>query len=187
MRVGEKDSLILLNTNLQVFRVIPKDITCVEIEKLLTHVRKHYKYELDKTEEVLNDLFFGLKIDQTIGCWISEDDWDRYRQITINGKKVVAHRESYKIFIGEIKLPQVCHHCDRPGCSNPWHLFNGSHVNNREDARLKGRLKKKKELTKVEQYLLWKHINTSEVRVQESEIEITERAKDADKLFGKMK
>ena len=177
MKLGKKDSLSLLNTNIKIFGYVPSEITSWEISKLLRLLhsipgKKRVKRVngIDKYKDILRDLFLGLIVDQTIGCWFIEDRRSNYRQLTIESKKgVIAHRLSYELFIDTIILPQVCHHCDWPGCCNPWHLFNGTHADNIEDARLKGRFDRPKILTSTEKFLLWKHINFPESKNEKYE------------------
>lgn len=162
MKSGDKNSQELLYTNIAIFNEIPTELTSWEIGKLLKLVRKNKKLysSIDKLKNLIDDLFLGLIVDQTVGCWYIRDKWDYYRKLTFKSKKGVAvHRLAYELFIGDIILQEICHHCDRPGCSNPWHLFNDSHANNMEDARLKDRWHKTKTLTPAEKFLLWKHIN----------------------------
>jgi len=79
-------------------------------------------------------------------CWewkgkINLSGYGCFQQL-INGKKkdMLSHRESYKIFKGEIPLGlYVCHHCDNPSCCNPDHLFLGTHSDNMQDMLRKGR------------------------------------------------
>jgi hypothetical protein len=33
----------------------------------------------------------------------------------------------------------ACHHCDNPPCCNPVHLFQGTHLDNNLDSKIKGR------------------------------------------------
>lgn len=69
-----------------------------------------------------------VKILHDTNCWVTNEDWSEYR--TFNYEKV--HRLSYRLFIGDI-IKDVLHHCDRKGCMNYEHLFQGSDSNNRKD------------------------------------------------------
>lgn len=56
-------------------------------------------------------------------------------------KKKRAHREIWEQTNGPIPPGLlVCHHCDRPSCVNPVHLFLGTHRDNSQDASKKNRL-----------------------------------------------
>jgi len=68
---------------------------------------------------------------------------DGYGRVKIggrNGKFVLAHRFIYEKMIGVIpdKI-LVCHTCDNPPCVNPDHLFLGTHQDNMNDMKKKGR------------------------------------------------
>ena len=80
------------------------------------------------------------------GCWewqgkINESGYGSFQEREKGKKKDLrAHRESYRIFIGDI--PQglyVLHKCDNPACCNPDHLFLGTHSDNMQDMLKKGR------------------------------------------------
>lgn len=85
----------------------------------------------------------NYKIDPITGCWM----W----QLALNikgygrmwgsyGRCTMAHRVSYRLFIGELEHEMlVCHKCDTPGCVNPFHIFKGTPLDNMKDARDKGR------------------------------------------------
>lgn len=91
-----------------------------------------------------NDLESFLKliapmyIDNDTNCWFRADDWSVYS--TVEGKR--AHRLSYELFTGfTIGINKfICHKCDRPGCFNPEHLFEGTASDNKKDAMNKGRM-----------------------------------------------
>lgn len=65
-----------------------------------------------------------------------------YGRLTVGrGAQVRAHRAVWALTHGDPGSSLVCHKCDNPRCCNPHHLFLGSHKENSQDARNKGRLK----------------------------------------------
>lgn len=77
------------------------------------------------------------------GCWL----WTAYRMKNGYGnfrtpaRHELAHRASYRLFKGDLKLSlDVMHSCDNPTCVNPDHLSLGSRKDNMADAKTKGRL-----------------------------------------------
>lgn len=80
------------------------------------------------------------------GCW----EWtlsrtrDGYGRTSIGGH-YAAHRCAYEAQYGPIPSGLVVMHiCDNPPCINPSHLKLGSDVDNKRDAKSKGRLTWKK-------------------------------------------
>lgn len=99
----------------------------LKIELSEKDIEKFWKY-VDKKSE-----------DECWG-WHAVKDGNGYGMLKINGKMHRAHRISWVIHNGDI--PEglcVCHKCDNPGCTNPLHLFLGTHQENMKDMRLKGR------------------------------------------------
>lgn len=80
-------------------------------------------------------------------CWIWQGTLNStgYGHSTWEGKHILIHRASFKIFKGEIPNGKyICHNCpkgDNPQCCNPDHLFLGSPKENMEDAKSKGNLR----------------------------------------------
>lgn len=64
-----------------------------------------------------------------------------YGQINLgNNVRQLAHRTSYRLFVGEVpKGLRVLHRCDNPICVHPAHLFVGTAKDNSQDMVRKGR------------------------------------------------
>lgn len=77
------------------------------------------------------------------GCWLwygarATDGYGRIKKP--GGGKYIAHRLSYRAFVGPIPEGQVvCHRCDVRDCVNPDHLFCGTQGDNIRDCFKKGR------------------------------------------------
>jgi len=93
---------------------------------------------------------FLAKTDKTgSGCW----NWTGfvgttgYGELAVDGKKARAHRVAYELFKGKItnldgsdsRGTCVMHICDNPLCVNPDHLVLGTHKDNMDDKKQKGR------------------------------------------------
>lgn len=87
------------------------------------------------SREIIIELLRPVWIEPEKKCWFRSKDWSHYSRVN----KKQAHRLSYEIFRGSlIQGWEICHNCDRKGCVNPWHLFQGSHSDNMKDSRNKG-------------------------------------------------
>ncbi len=79
-------------------------------------------------------------------CWIcishhKESNLYGYPMIHRNGKHYSLHRYAYERYYKK-EIPKgigVLHHCDRPSCINPDHLFLGTQKDNSQDMIKKGR------------------------------------------------
>ena len=90
------------------------------------------------------NLLFLEKIDFSRGScweWTGAKSGSGYGYFRVDGHMQRAHRFAYQLFIGLIPPGLfVLHHCDRPSCVNPRHLFTGTHTDNVRDSKRKGRL-----------------------------------------------
>jgi hypothetical protein len=85
--------------------------------------------------------------DPVTGCWNwtgggSRGDRSGYGRIYYLGRRVKVHRLSAHFYLGfDLDSPlHVLHRCDNPRCFNPKHLFIGTHQDNMQDAKNKGRM-----------------------------------------------
>ena len=88
---------------------------------------------------------FWAKVNKTPSCWI----WTAYTNkkgygvVSINGKKLLAHRVSFALANGYMPDAFVLHSCDNPSCVNPDHLREGTHCENMEDMKIRLRAGRK--------------------------------------------
>lgn len=86
---------------------------------------------------------FWAKVARSDGCW----DWSGaavhgYGVLQVDGAPRRAHRISWEMVNGPIPDGLfVCHHCDNKRCVRPDHLFLGTHQDNMDDAKRKGRFR----------------------------------------------
>lgn len=76
------------------------------------------------------------------GCrnWTGTKHGRGYGCIGRNYKTILAHRAAWELTFGTIPTGLlVCHHCDNKLCTNPQHLFLGTHADNNRDCIRKGR------------------------------------------------
>jgi len=83
---------------------------------------------------------FWAKVKKGIYCWEWQGakDKDGYGKFSL--KSLRTHRYSWVMHFGKIpKGVFVLHHCDNPSCVRPSHLWLGTHQDNMDDMRRKGR------------------------------------------------
>lgn len=77
---------------------------------------------------------------KTETCWLWTGRCGPYGRITVRRQAWLPHRLAYTLVYGPIPDGMcVCHHCDRPGCVRPDHLFLGTKADNSHDRDAKGR------------------------------------------------
>lgn len=113
-----------------------------------THYARNWKYgdPLTIKQNQIHGLTlaerFNAYVVKGVGCWdwTSTKDVHGYGRLMIKAKPVLAHRISWEVNCGPIPEGlHVLHRCDNPSCSNPEHLFLGTHQENVDDKMRKGR------------------------------------------------
>lgn len=94
----------------------------------------------------VGDRLMAKVVKSESGCWLftGTKNGAGYGTIGLGTKeqgKGFVHRVSYEIHHGPIPAGMVvCHKCDVKLCVNPDHLFVGTHNDNSQDAKSKGRI-----------------------------------------------
>jgi hypothetical protein len=91
---------------------------------------------------VMERMDFYTHPEPNSGChlWIGAVKDTGYGKLCFGGKTHSAPRLAWELTKGKIpKGLWVLHRCDTPACVNPDHLFLGTHVDNMEDMKIKGR------------------------------------------------
>jgi len=91
---------------------------------------------------------FWSHVEKSEGCWLwtaglNSAGYGIFNIDRFRGPQR-AHRIAFELANGPI--PEglyCCHHCDKPHCVNPEHLFVGTQKDNLMDAAMKGRMGKK--------------------------------------------
>ena len=89
-------------------------------------------------------LWTRLVVDED-DCWLWTGRVNRkgYGEIHLggrNGRTLLTHRLAWMLTYGDPGGLCVLHHCDKPACCNPRHLWLGTRADNNRDMRSKGRL-----------------------------------------------
>lgn len=94
-------------------------------------------------KEIIERFWKGVPLNRPKGsCWIwIGTKWKcGYGRIKFKGAIRAAHRISWALHFGPVPIGQfVLHKCDMKACVNPDHLFLGTHQDNMDDMKKKGR------------------------------------------------
>lgn len=87
---------------------------------------------------------FLSRVEKSEGCWTwkGKPMKNGYGQITVNYKKIWAHRYSWSLANGRTPVLHILHSCDNPLCVNPAHLREGTPAENSNDAKMRDRIVK---------------------------------------------
>jgi hypothetical protein len=102
----------------------------------------HY---IRKPKDLEVELRKRFVVDPQTGCW----EWTGYKvtsgygSVQINNVTWMGTHLSWTVFRGPVPVgKELCHSCDNPGCVNSLeHLFPGTHLENMQDAKKKGRMR----------------------------------------------
>lgn len=102
----------------------------------------------EKIEQVIWDNVDTSGGENACWPWKGQKSPDGYGVAVIGDKRYRAHRLVYETLVEPIPdNAMICHHCDRPECTNPGHLFLGNAEDNARDMIIKGRSGAKENFT----------------------------------------
>lgn len=96
-----------------------------------------------KPKPVMERLMAKVVVHPETGCWdwTGAKDTHGYGHMHVNGRLQRVHRLAFELFVSPIPAGLwVLHRCDRRHCVSPEHLFLGTHDDNMNDAKTKGRM-----------------------------------------------
>ena len=94
----------------------------------------------DPVQRILNRVDGELHEDQCWNCSLSNDH-KGYSLVYVNKRTLKSHRVMWEVFNG-CPIPDgmvIRHKCDNPSCVNPNHLTIGTHKDNQNDKKERGR------------------------------------------------
>lgn len=80
--------------------------------------------------------------DDACWLWLRSVDKDGYGKMQVNKRTVRPHRLALELDLGRPVQGLVLHSCDTPRCCNPRHLSEGTQLENRQQAKARGRTAK---------------------------------------------
>lgn len=110
-------------------------------EQTIPQAHAHYHTRLPRLREHEIKRFW-TKVEKTPDCWLwtAGKDRDGYGQYWADRIPVRAHVYSFLLHGGQIEAGKcVCHTCDNPSCIAPYHLWQGTDLQNKQDKKRKGR------------------------------------------------
>ena len=115
-----------------------KGLCTMHYQRMRSHGDPLLKSKSTPTFERYVEKFWSKVEKHPDACW----SWKAYKNNDGYGLHAgtKAHRFSWKLHFGDIPDGQcVCHRCDNPECTNPDHLFLGTHQENMRDMAMKER------------------------------------------------
>lgn len=103
-------------------------------------IRSRRGSQPENREERLAFYFQHIQVDEN-GCWLwtKNSCCDGYGRIRWQARTWKVNRFAWLMHFGDPGKMEVCHECDVRLCSNPEHLFLGTHKDNMRDMSLKMR------------------------------------------------